>query len=89
MRTPTYLTTDDEQKILSYRGVKRPVEVLKEFKIGLTQLTSTKRLDDYNYKNSVNSPKRFLCLEVATLKQTMKKLSYEILYLNHIMKFQC
>ena len=38
MRSPTYLTDSDVTRIISLRGLRRPCEVSREYKIGLSRL---------------------------------------------------
>ena len=91
MRNPTYLTPDDEAKILSHRGIKRPGEVSKEFKIGLSRLYKIWSKTPYNAvtSGSANAYKearrqqlekqRELAEELSTLRSKNAELEAELI----------
>ena len=38
MKNPRYLTDEDIQKLISLRGIRRPCELARDYKIGLARL---------------------------------------------------
>ena len=87
MKSPRYLTDRDVEDIISLRGIRRPCEVSREYKIGLNRLykiwssvpqSAVSKGDPVEYvetKRKYMEKKRILAEEISSLRTELTTLS--------------